>query len=49
MGTATEQGVETLVTHWQVVENLQHINQNSNWHGEQHNRLQGAHNLEQRD
>ena len=35
MGTATEQGVETLVTHWQVVQYLQHINQYGDGHGEQ--------------
>ena len=49
MRASAEQCLETFVAHWQVVENLQHINQNSNWHGEQHNRLQGAHHLEQRD
>ena len=35
MGTATEQGVETLVTHWQVVQYFQHVNQDCNRHGEQ--------------
>ena len=49
MGTATEQCVETLVAHWQVVQNLQHVNQYGDGHREQHNRLQGAHHLEQRD
>ena len=46
VGTSAEQRAKTLMAHWQVVENLQHLNQNSNWHGEQHNGLQGAHHLE---
>ena len=46
MRTATEQGAEALVAHWQVVENLEHVDQDRNRHGEQHNRLQGAHHVE---
>ena len=49
MGTASEQRTETLMAHRQVMENLQHIKENSNRHREQHNGLQGAHHLEQRD
>ena len=40
MRTATEQGAETLMAHWQVVENLQHVDQYGDGHREQHNRLQ---------
>ena len=46
MRTATEQSAETLMTHWQVVENLQHVNQDRNWHREQHHRLERTHHLE---
>ena len=47
VGTASKQRLETLMAHWQVMQNLQHLNQNSNRNGEQHNRLQGAHHVEQ--
>ena len=47
MGASPEQGAETLVAHRQVMENLQHLNQDRDRNGEQHNRLQGAHHLEQ--
>ena len=46
MSTATKQRAEQLMAHGQVVQDLQHINQDRNWHGEQHNRLQGAYHLE---
>ena len=46
VGAPSEQGAETLMAHWQVMENLQHVNQNSNWHREQHNRLERTHHLE---
>ena len=49
VGAPSEQGAKTLMAHRQVVENLEHINQNSNGHREQHNRLRGADHLEQRD
>ena len=49
VGTSAEQRLETLMTHRQVVQDLQHIKQNSNRYREQHNGLQGAHHLEQRD
>ena len=46
MRTATEQGAEALMAHWQVVQYLQHVNQNSDGHREQHNRLERADHLE---
>ena len=46
MGASSEQRAETLVAHRQVVENLQHVNQYGDRHGEQHNRLQGTHHLD---
>ena len=46
MRTATEQGAETFVAHWQVMENLQHVNQYGDGHREQHNRLERTHHLE---
>ena len=49
MGTASEEGAETFVAHRQMVQNLQHIKQNCNWHREQDNRLERTHHLEQRD
>ena len=49
MRTATEQGAETLMAHWQMMQNLQHINKDRDRDREQHNRLQGAHHLEQCD
>ena len=39
VGTASKQRTETLMAHRQVVQDLEHVNQNSNWHGEQHNGL----------
>ena len=39
MGAATEQRAEQLVAHRQVVENLQHLYQHGDGHGEQHNGL----------
>ena len=47
MGAASKQRAEQLMTHGQVVENLQHIYQDRDRNGEQHNRLQGTHHLEQ--
>ena len=46
VGTSAEQRAEQLMAHGQVVENLQHVNQHRDWHGEQHNGLQGAYHLE---
>ena len=40
MGAAFEQGAETFVTHREVMENLQHIEQDRDRHRVQHNRLQ---------
>ena len=36
MRTATEQGAETLMAHWQVVQDLQHVNQDRDGYREQH-------------
>ena len=47
MGASPEQGAEQLVTHWQVVQDLQHLNQNRNRDREQHQRLQRIHHDEQ--
>ena len=47
MGASPEQGVETLVAHWEVMQDLEHLNQDRDRYGEQHNRLQGVHHLEQ--
>ena len=46
MSTASKQRAEQLMAHGQVVENLQHVYQDRNRHGEQHNGLQRAHHLE---
>ena len=46
MGAATEQRAEQLMAHGQVVQDLQHVDENSDGYGEQHNRLQGAHHVE---
>ena len=49
MRTATEQRAEQLMAHGQVVQYLEHVDENSDGHREQHNRLQGAHHVEQLD
>ena len=49
MGAPSEQGAEQLMAHRQVMENLQHIEENSNRHGEQYNRLERTHHVEQLD
>ena len=46
MGTTTEQRTEQLMAHGQVVENLEHVDQDRNRNGEQHNGLQWAYHLE---
>ena len=40
MGAASEQRTEQLMAHRQVVENLQHVNENNDRHGIQNNRLE---------
>ena len=35
VGTATEQRTETLVAHWEVMQDLQHLNQDRDRNGEQ--------------
>ena len=47
VGAATEQRTEQLMAHGQVVKNLQHLNQHGDRNGEQNQRLQGAHHVEQ--
>ena len=47
MGAATEQRAEQHMAHGQVVQDLQHVYQDRNWHREQHNRLERADHLEQ--
>ena len=49
MRTATEQRAEQLMTHGQVVQDLQHVNEDRNWYGEQNQRLERAHHVEQLD
>ena len=49
MRTATEQCAEQLMAHWQVMEDLEHVNQYGNRHREQHNRLERVDHLEQCD
>ena len=39
MGAASKQRAEQLMAHGQVVENLEHVNQHRDRHGEQHNGL----------
>ena len=40
MGAASKQRTEQLMAHRQVVENLQHVNENNDRHGIQNNRLE---------
>ena len=49
MGTSAKQRAEQFMAHGQMVENLQHVDQYGNGHGEQNNRLQRAHHVEQLD
>ena len=46
MGAATKQRAEQLMAHGQVMQDLQHVNQDRNRHREQHNRLERTHHLE---
>ena len=46
MSAASEQRTETLVAHRQVVQDLQHVEQDRNRHREQHNGLERTHHLE---
>ena len=47
VGAPSEQGAETLMAHRQVMQDLQHLNQDRDRNGEQHNRLERTHHLEQ--
>ena len=40
MGAATEQRAEQLMAHGQVVQDLEHVDEDRNRHGEQHDRLE---------
>ena len=46
MGASSEEGTETFVAHRQVVENLQHIEENRDRDRVQHNGLERTHHLE---
>ena len=46
VGAASEQRAEQLMAHGQVVENLQHLDQDRDRNGEQHNRLERAHHVD---
>ena len=46
VGTSAKQRAEQLMAHGQVVENLEHVYQDRNRHGEQHNGLQRAHHVD---
>ena len=46
MGAATEQRAEQLMAHGQVVENLQHVDQDRNRDREQNQRLERTHHVE---
>ena len=47
MGASPEQGAETLMAHWQMMKNLQHVNQYGDGHREQNQRLERVDHLEQ--
>ena len=47
MRTATEQRAEQLMAHGQVVQNFQHVDQDRDGYGEQNQRLERTHHLEQ--
>ena len=49
MRTSSKEGAETFVSHWQVVQDLDHVNEDRNRHREQHQRLERVDHLEQRD
>ena len=40
MGAATEQRAEQLMAHGQVMQDLQHVDEDRNWYGEQHNPME---------
>ena len=44
--TSAKQRAEQFMAHRQVVQDLQHVDENSDGHREQNNRLQGAHHVE---
>ena len=46
MGTSAKQRAEQLMAHRQVMQDLQHVYQDRNRHGEQHNRLERTHHVE---
>ena len=37
MGAASEKGAETFMTHREVMQDLQHLKQNRDWHGVEYN------------
>ena len=46
VGTSAKQRTEQLVAHGQMVENLQHLYQHGDGHGEQNQRLERTHHVE---
>ena len=46
VGAAAEQRAKTLMAHWQMMENLQHVKENGNRYRVQHNRLERVDHLE---
>ena len=46
MGAATKQRAEQLMAHGQVVQDLEHVDENSDGHRKQHDRLERTHHLE---
>ena len=46
MRTASKQRAEQLMAHGQVVENLEHLNQYGDRHGEQNQRLERTHHVD---
>ena len=47
VGATPEQGAQTVASYWQVAQDLQQVEQHSDRHGVQHQRLQRAHHLDQ--
>ena len=47
VGTSSEEGAQAFVTHQQVTQQLQHIEQDRNQYRVQHNRLERTHHLDQ--
>ena len=46
MSASPEHGTQTFLAHWEVVQQLQHVEQDRDRYGVQHNRLQRAHHFD---